>query len=244
MHKTARRSRSNQSRGALRRLLSSALCLALAPLLVAQQISNTPAKQADVNSPVSPSKQKDGFILPKNTEITLVLLEDLSSATANHGQTVRMAVWKDVIVDGVVVIPRATPATDVVEEVIEPIPGKRDGDIWVKPVSITLPDNSQIPLRDYAWTSADDGVCSGFSCAILYVAGFPFLIGELIAAPFQNKHGTGKVRRLPVCSIQWSEPSRKIFLHPVGTRSAQSSAPSTDLKTTCPVEDRTFINMN
>jgi hypothetical protein len=76
----------------VRKILQSALCICLAPLLVAQQADTSP----------------DTVRLSKDVAIHLKLDQDISSATVREGQNVRYVVTDDVIADGVVVIPAGT----------------------------------------------------------------------------------------------------------------------------------------
>lgn len=67
-------------------------------------------------------------MLKKGTDVHLVLLESVSSATATKGQSVHMAVLDDVTDgNGVIVIPKGTSATDVADGVIKAVPGKGTG---------------------------------------------------------------------------------------------------------------------
>jgi hypothetical protein len=224
----------------IRKILHSALCLGLSPLLAAQQVAGPPQihDPQKTQSALAPMKP---VTLPKELEIPLVQLEDVSSTTAAVGQTVRMAVGKDVIVDGVVVIPKGTPARSVVRWVTRPIPGKRDGNLRIKPVTLTLPDNSRISLRDY--DNSGDGVCySRVSCGIVYVLVFPIIVSELIAIPFEKKHETGEDHVWPACSIVPAQSAKNVVVHPVAVASAQLSAGMADLNARCPVVNENLMN--
>jgi hypothetical protein len=74
------------------RVLSSAICLVLPGLLIAQQ---TAATSTIVQ-------------LLKGTDIHLKLDQDLSSATVREGQQVRFVVTEDVVADGAIAIPAGT----------------------------------------------------------------------------------------------------------------------------------------
>jgi LysM repeat protein len=224
-----------------RRLFQSVLCISLAPPLLAQQIPGRAEIQNRQDRTSAPTA-KQSVVPPKQLEIVLIQLEDVSSATATQGQAVSMAVWKDVTVDGIVAIPKGTPAKYLVKRVTRPIPGKRDGGVQIKPVSLTLPDNSQIPLRDYD-PNPNDGLCySRVSCGIVDVIAVPFLIGELIAEPFHKKHETGKNETLPACSIELSQTSKQILIHPAGIGSVQTSPGLTELDSKCPGKKKTFMS--
>src|ERR1017187_8034063 len=96
----------------IRSMIQAALCLILCPLLTAQQIS-PPAALADAPQSFTPAPVTAAtyplpeFVnIPKDTEIELISLEVVSSATATKGQLVRLALAKDVLVKGLVVIPK------------------------------------------------------------------------------------------------------------------------------------------
>jgi hypothetical protein len=104
---------------ATRRTIQAVACFVLAPLLVAQQAAS---------SVTTPTKTGKPIVLKKGTDVHLVLLESVSSATATKGQSVHMAVLDDVTDgNGVIVIPKGTSATDVADGVIKAVPGKGTG---------------------------------------------------------------------------------------------------------------------
>jgi hypothetical protein len=60
-----------------------------------------------------------GLVLRAGTPVPLVTSADLSSRTARQGQRFDLAVASDVLVDGMVVIPKATRATGEVARIVE-----------------------------------------------------------------------------------------------------------------------------
>jgi hypothetical protein len=79
----------------IRKILHSALCLGLSPLLAAQQGTTS-------------------IIVPNNTKIELLTLETVSTESEVKGSVVRFAVARDVAIDGVTVIHAGTPVTGIV----------------------------------------------------------------------------------------------------------------------------------
>ena len=150
----------------IRTTLQSVLCLCLAPMLVAQQaVSNEPG--------TSVSTKAETVTLRKGTVVALVLIDPVSSATAQKGQAVRLALAEDVIVNGVVVIRRGAPAVGVIKSVSKAVPGKHNGYLQIEPVSLTPQYMSSIVLNGYTPTGGD-GVCDGFgSCRGLVVFAIP-----------------------------------------------------------------------
>jgi hypothetical protein len=211
----------------IRRLLASALCVCMAPLLAAQQVSEAPGRFEGALVPASDQKA----IVPKHTEIRLILTETVSSATASKGQSVRMAVGQDVSVNGVVVIPKGTPAIGVVDFVRKVVPGKKDGDVLIKPISVNLPNSRPITLRPYNGSEQD----------ALGEALFPILpfcyVAMLVAIPFHRKHETGKEFVLEACSEQWSELPHAIVIAQSGATGFEPTAAAhseTGLNAMCP----------
>lgn len=209
------------------KLFSSVLCIALSPLLVAQQVSDAPGGVEGALVPAPGQKA----IVPKHTEIRLILMETISSATASKGQSVRMAVGQDVSVNGVVVIPKGTPAIGVIDFVHKAVPGKKDGDVSIKPVSVNLPNSRPIPLRPYNGSEQD-----ALGEALLPLLPFCYVV-MLVAIPFHRKHETGKEFVLETCSEQWSQLPHAVVIASSGATGFEPTAAAhseTDLSTTCP----------
>jgi hypothetical protein len=209
------------------KLFASALCIALPPLLVAQQASEAPGRLEDALAPAPGPKA----IVPKHMEIRLILMETLSSATASKGQSVRMAVGQDVSVNGVVVIPKGTPAIGVIGFVRKAVPGKKDGEVSIKPISVNLPNSRPIALRRYNGSESD----------ALGEALFPILpicfVVMLVAIPFHRKHETGEEFVLGTCSEQWSELPHAIAIVPSEATDFEPAAAArseTNLNAVCP----------
>ena len=173
----------------------------------------------------------------------LLLLEAVSSATATRGQSVRMAVKEDVIIDGVVVIPKGTLATGAVAVVRKAVPGKKNGSISIEPESVNPPNLKPIALRHYNYTLEDDAMCSGFlNCLPLVVAAPVYGIGDLVAYPFRKHHVTGEDEVFPVCSEQWSVVCRSIVVQANGTALVRSAHPDVALEAVCPGGAKAFIS--
>ena len=123
------------------------LCIILIALLAvqpacAQEIVTVPLQPpAATTSPAS-----SPGILAQGTEIRLVLLNTISSATADKGQPVHLAVAQDVGVNGAMAIPRGTPAEGIVAWVRKGVPGKRDGALRLEARTILLPNGTKLKL--------------------------------------------------------------------------------------------------
>jgi hypothetical protein len=98
------------------RLLPSALCIFLSPLLVAQQIVQQGT--ASTTQPVPPAQLPLQIALSPDAAIRIVSPGDVSIAKIKPGMTVRFVTDRDVIVNGVKVIPASTPIDGVVDKVI------------------------------------------------------------------------------------------------------------------------------
>lgn len=98
----------------IRRLLPSALCIFLSPLLVAQQI----AQQGTTSTPQPAAPISPQIALFTDAAIHIVTPSDVPLAKIEPGTTVRFFSDSDVIVNGVKVISASTPIEGVVEKVI------------------------------------------------------------------------------------------------------------------------------
>jgi hypothetical protein len=140
----------------IRRFLQSVLCLLTLclihpPLLPTQTPPPSNRTQDNQIGPVA---------LKKGTEVRLVLLETVSSATVRNGQTVRMAVALDVTSNGVIVIPKGTPATGEITQLRKAVPKERDGHFEIKPMDLTLPGGAHVKLHEYPPDACEpDGPC-------------------------------------------------------------------------------------
>jgi hypothetical protein len=140
----------------MKRLFQSALCLILCPLLAAQQVAppaGAPQSSTPAPATAAPRPLPEFITIPKDTKIDFVSLEEVSSATAIKGQLVRFAMANDVLVNGLVVIPKGTLASGVVTHVTKGVPGIRDGSLWVSPRIIFLNNGKTIKVSDTIYGS-------------------------------------------------------------------------------------------
>jgi len=212
--------------------LKCALCLFLSPLLAAQQapqqskptataLPSDPLTQTSVHPPIS-----EFVTIPKDTEIELDTLEAISSATATSRQPVRMIVAKDVVINGLVVIPKGTPASGEVSELIKGVPGKRNGFVWVKPVDLTLGNGKGAKLKEYR--SGDDACGDMGPCWALFIFAAPFMPFILIAKAVNATEAPaikqpGKDKELEVCSEVEGFTANRIILKAVDLRDPKPS---------------------
>ena len=240
----------------VRTALQSVLCLLLSPLLVAQQFSYALSEQSgqtvdSISSPRSAATgmtQNAGATLPRKTIVDFVLLKPVSSATAKKGQTVPLAVAKDVIIDGTVMIPKGTPASGVVKDVRPAIPHKRDGYVSIKPVSISVTGGFEIPVRPYY--GGGDEVCDGFgNCfgLILMMVALvpPMAIASAIKALFHrdNSKVLGIDQKLVPCWEFWATTSTKSRLDSIVLHPPHSTSNSSLLDLSCPFgESNAFMS--
>jgi hypothetical protein len=95
----------------MKKILSLTVSLALAGPVMAGQSSSQAVSQEQTNVAT-----QGRFILEDGTPIKLVLGETISSADATVGQTVPFEVVEDVLVDGIVVVPKGGMAWATVTE--------------------------------------------------------------------------------------------------------------------------------
>jgi hypothetical protein len=93
----------------MKKLLSATVSLALAamPAFAAQSTGNSQDAQSQPRAAAPPAST---FVLEDGTLIKLVLSETISSADAVVGQLVSFEVVEDILVDGVVVVPKGGTA--------------------------------------------------------------------------------------------------------------------------------------
>lgn len=94
----------------IRKLLQSALCFILCPLLVAQQLpapamaSDAPQSSTPAPATATPHPLPEFVTIPKDKKIELVLLDSVSPSKSKREDVIRYAVEKDVVVDGIVIL--------------------------------------------------------------------------------------------------------------------------------------------
>src|SRR5208282_3485484 len=98
------------------RLLPSALCIFLSPLLVAQQAAQQGT--ASTTQPAPPVQLPLQMTLSPDAAIRIVSPGGVPFTKIKPGTTVRFVIDRDVIVNGVKVFPSSTPIEGVVEKVI------------------------------------------------------------------------------------------------------------------------------
>jgi len=145
-----------------------------------------------------------------------VLTEEVSSATAKKGQTVRLELDKDWEVEGQVILPKGTPALGVVNHLVRAIPGKKDGYVDVKPVSIQLSSVRKLRLSEYP--PGEDACDDMGPCWALYTIAFtvflPITLAGLIKeGGHRNEYcKDGKDRIIPVGERVTTYTERAIVL--------------------------------
>lgn len=206
----------------MRKAIPSVIVLCLVSMLMAQQAESAPNLQIGTDIAASMPSAPGRVTLPKHTEILLILLETVSSATAHKGQLVRMEVAQAINLDGITVVPAGTPALGVVRHVSKAVRGEHNGSIQIEPLRLEIPNGSPIGLRDgfHEGGGDPDGVCSGFvNCLPVDVIGALGTVAYLAALPFARHIGDGIKEGgedviLESCSRHWAETSRKVVVLP------------------------------
>ncbi len=198
-------------------MLQFALCVYLSPLLVAQQ--------------AAPSTESLFASLPKGTQLDLVLLETVSSLTEKKGQTIRMAVAESLTAGGHVLIPAGTPVVGVVTSQRAPIPGKRNGYVLIRPMSVTLRDGSRIKLLEQppGWNA-----CGGMGKWCWGYLDLPFTLVGLASLAFDTHHPDqpGDDRPLKAC---WSLPGYTAADHSFGIDDSKTAERSPSIASNIPL---------
>jgi hypothetical protein len=113
----------------IRKLLQSALCIALSPLLAAQQVTTT--------------------IVPKDTKIELVTQETVSTETATNGSQVRFAVANDVAINGVTLISAGTPVVGIITKAKRGIAYKQWPTLRIHVNEVRIGQSLRVPLSQW-----------------------------------------------------------------------------------------------
>ena len=106
------------------------------------------------------------IILPHITAVHMKLGRTLSSATAHVGEEVPLEVGQDVIVGGITVIAKGTPAVGAVTEAEPKKRMGKAGKLNVGVTSVTMANNQKIALRSYG-SDQNVGQSSGVSIPLL-----------------------------------------------------------------------------
>ena len=145
------------------------------------------------------------FVLLKGTQVRLKVLKTLTSATAHTSDAMEFAVIEDVLVDGVVVIPKGAKAAGVVDSVETKKRFGRGGSLAFHIASVRLADNELAPLHCFQEVSGSSNtsaeavlaLASGKDAAIVEDAELSALVDtdvqlkrEAFAAPTAPKDST------------------------------------------------------
>jgi len=147
------------------RLRLSSLCIPfLSVALFAQQTSqsSTPTSSAPASqdstalTPAAPAPKPSAAVLADGTPVKLRLLNKLDSHTAKDGDEIQFDVVNDVVVAGVTVLRRFSPATGVVTDAHAARTMGREGKLFFTINDITLRDGTRVPVRAFNRTSGEN----------------------------------------------------------------------------------------
>jgi len=137
-------------------------------------------RSADAQIPnFPPASSQPTVKIERGSEVSLVLAEPVSSATAKKGQMVRMELAEPWVVEGHLILPKGTPAEGIVGSVEHAVQGKKTGRVVITAGSIQLPTGRSLHLR-LALPDQED--CDGAKGACAAVAGIFVLVTSPIVA--------------------------------------------------------------
>jgi serine/threonine protein kinase len=116
-------------------------------------VSTPPEAPAPQSVPSAPSVPRE-VRLPDGTKVTLTLLEDLSSASAESGARIALKVAQDVKVGGVVVIPKGADASGTVADVEKKRFFRRTPKLQLRMSYVKASDGESVRLRAVASAAA------------------------------------------------------------------------------------------
>jgi hypothetical protein len=159
----------------IRKILQSALCTCMVPLLTAQQaVEPLPAGYRSQSSMV-PGE----VIVPKGTRIDLVALESVSSASAKKNSQVQFALARDLVVNGVTILYAGAPVEATVSGVRLGVPGRRWGKLTIRIRKVQIGHHALLRLtsnnpQDHDSSLHDVAFCAAIlPLCILLLAAFP-----------------------------------------------------------------------
>ena len=103
--------------------------------------------------PVAAAPIGPEFVLKNNTIVRVAVTKGISSATAKIGDPVDLQVAEDVVVEGMVVIPKGSAAMGAITEVEQKRRMGKSGKLALKITEVTLANNVKAPVRAYHDTS-------------------------------------------------------------------------------------------
>ncbi len=126
--------------------------------LAAQEASTSPpaAPQAPAAASTMPVQPPTTNMLHDGTPMKLRLFNKLDSHTAKNGDQIPFAVENDVVVGGVTVLRRGTPATGVVTQAEASKTMGRAGKLSFTINAIELQNGSKVPVRAFNRTSGEN----------------------------------------------------------------------------------------
>jgi hypothetical protein len=240
------------------KVLQSALCLLLSPLLAAQHVAQTaasssspqPGAPAATSLPATPPVP-EAITIPKGTAIGLIELETASSATASKGDPVRYVVAEDIVVDGVTAIRAGTPVTGTVTKAKKSSTHHQEGELEIAVRELALDSQIRLRLTDQppkspAEQSAENselvkGVLLGIVLAPVWIA--LLAIEVTVSAPFAIAGVIDDLRQQSA-SPQWTDvtlaqcSTRMVYVSsettiPRANLAAQANAPAAPEDSPC-----------
>ena len=139
------------------RPLSYVLIPLMSAALVAQQgpQDSTPAPQSPVTA-AAPAQTSSNILLHDGIPIKLRLLNKLDSHTAKNGDEIPFDIVNDVVVGGVTVLRRGSPATGVVTQAAASRTMGRAGKLSFTINDVKLRNGGGVPVRAFNRTSGEN----------------------------------------------------------------------------------------
>jgi hypothetical protein len=147
-----------------------------------------------------------------------------------------MAVAKDVIVNGLVVIPKGTLASGEVSKLIKAVPGEKDGFVWVRATNLILGNGEHPKLKEYR---SGEGACGDMGpCWALLIVAAPFIPLALVeravrASERPNKRQQGEDETIGVCHGVEGYTANRIVLGMMASRVAEAANLSARVDAPC-----------
>ena len=214
----------------IRTTLQSALCLCLAPMLVAQQTYGPQsARYASQPTAMFPGE----VVIPKGTRIELLSVEQISSDTAKENSLVRFALARDLLVNGVTVLDAGTPVEGRVSRVRRGVPYRQWGELTITIRKIQIGTHAHMRLRSSDPENPESMVDELAQCALI----FPLCIAAIITlrnggGSYPKPAGDDEQAVLPPC-VGWTFWTGSLFRFTEQHRAESRTALHASSQATC-----------
>ena len=115
-----------------------------------------------------PMRDYDGIELPAGAFIAVMSSQDISTQYCPEGYKVKFISVDDLFLHETIILPRGTIFHGYIEKINEPVIGTH-ASMKIKITKLVLPDNFEIPIKGYVYTSNNNLIGGGLTATAEYV---------------------------------------------------------------------------